>query len=98
MDLQVLRLQQCHQRKKYGIIQSKAFNNSILDIFGFTAYMPAEDAIVVVFRSTVSLQNWIVNLDATQVLVGLSRCHTLAARDVRSIKASTMPLLGLKAT
>lgn len=30
--------------------------------------MPAEDAIVVAFRSTVSLQNWIVNLDATQVL------------------------------
>lgn len=48
-------------------MQTKAFNNSILDIFGFTGYIPSEDAIVVAFRSTVSLQNWIVDLDATQV-------------------------------
>lgn len=50
-------------------MQTKAFNNSILDIAGFTGYSPDDNAIVVAFRSTVSLQNWIVDLDATQVLV-----------------------------
>lgn len=49
--------------------QTKAFNNSILDIFGLTGYSPADDAIIVAFRSTVSAQNWIVNLDAAQVSI-----------------------------
>lgn len=51
------------------MIQTKAFNNSILDIFGFTGYSPDDDAIIVTFRSTVSIQNWVVDLDATQVTI-----------------------------
>lgn len=71
-------------------MQTKAFNNSILDIFGFTGYNPSEDAIVVAFRSTVSLQNWIVNLDATQVTFHSCRCPIQDALDVRCIKAFIM--------
>jgi hypothetical protein len=53
---------------------------------------------VVAFRSTVSLQNWIVNLDATQVSSVLSRFLTLAALVARFIKVSTTPLLVLRDT
>ena len=72
------------------LLKTKAFNNSILDIFGFTGYSPEDNAIVVTFRSTVSIQNWIVDFDATQVNLNLSRSTMLAAKDVRCIKDSTM--------
>lgn len=48
-------------------MKTKAFNNSILDIFGYTGYSLADNAIIIAFMSTVSIQNWIVNLDATPV-------------------------------
>ena len=48
--------------------------------------MPAEDAIVVAFRSTVSIQNWIVDLDATQVILIILRFHILDAQDAMFIK------------
>ena len=80
------------------MIQTKAFNNSILDIFGFTGYSPDDNAIIVTFRSTVSVQNWVVNLDATQVLVFLLRFLILDAQDARSIKVFTMLLWELKVT
>lgn len=57
-------------------MQTKAFNNSILNIFGYTGYSPEDNAIIVAFRSTVSIQNWIVDLDATQVpYPGCSGCQ-----------------------
>lgn len=58
--------------------------------------MPADDAIVVAFRSTVSIQNWIVNLDATQVYRVIYRFLILDAQDVKFIKASIMLLLESK--
>lgn len=58
--------------------------------------MPADDAIVVAFRSTVSIQNWIVNLDATQVIRVIYRFLILDAQDVKFIKASIMLLLESK--
>ena len=43
------------------------FSNPILDIFGFTGYSEQDNAIIAAFRGTVDIQNWIANLDATQV-------------------------------
>ena len=71
-------------------MQTKAFNNTILDIFGFTGYSEEDNAIIVVFRSTVSIQNWIVDLDATEVHRGEGRSVTPAARVARFIKDFTM--------
>ena len=48
-------------------MQTSTFANPVLDIFGFTGYSEADDAIVVAFRGTINIQNWIANLDATQV-------------------------------
>jgi hypothetical protein len=75
---------------KGEFIQTKAFNNSILDIFGYTGYSVEDNAVVVAFRSTVSLQNWIVDLDATQVESIKFRLLTQDAKDVKYIKDSTM--------
>ena len=58
--------------------------------------MPAEDAIVVAFRSTVSIQNWIVDLDATQVIKIIFRFLILDAQDAMFIKVSIMLLLESK--
>lgn len=49
------------------IIQAKSFSNPILDIYGFSGYSQAENAVVVGFRGTVDIQNWIANLDAAEV-------------------------------
>lgn len=66
MELQILLGIQTYQRIT-NFIKTKAFNNSILNIFGFTGYSPEDDAIIIAFRSTVNVQNWIVDFDATQV-------------------------------
>ena len=83
-------------------MKTKAFSNSILDIFGFTGYSPEDNAIVVTFRSTVSVQNWIADLDAAQVSLMSLRSAMRDVKDVRFIKVSIMhfwgfsPILGLR--
>lgn len=49
------------------IQQTKVFNNPILDVFGYSGYSAELNAVVVTFRSTASIQNWVVNLDANEV-------------------------------
>jgi hypothetical protein len=63
-----------------------------LDIFGYTGFSVEDNAIVVAFRSTVSLQNWIVDLDATQVELIKFRFLIRDVLDVKFIKDFTMPL------
>ena len=78
------------------MIKTKAFNNSILDIFGFTGYSPEDNAIIVTFRSTVSIQNWVVDFDATQVTMKIQRLNTQIVIIAQFIKDSTMLLWELK--
>lgn len=51
----------------FSLNQVNSFSNPVLDIYGFTGYSEADDAIVVAFRGTVDIQNWIANIDAAQV-------------------------------
>ena len=51
-----------------------------------------------VFRSTVSVQNWIVDFDATQVRVDIFRLTIQVVVGVWFIKVSIMPLWELKVT
>lgn len=51
----------------YLFTQTEPFVNNILDIHGFTGYSQENNAIVVAFKGEVDIQNWIANLDATQV-------------------------------
>jgi hypothetical protein len=57
----------CQYCSFYKLENTKVFSNPILDVFGYSGYSATDNAIVVAFRSTVSVQNWIVNVDATQV-------------------------------
>ena len=46
-----------------------------MDIFGYTGFSEEENAIIVAFRGTVDIQNWIANLDAQQInYPGCSGC------------------------
>lgn len=67
MDLPLLLLLQTRLSTSFLIIQTKVFSNPILDVFGYTGYSPDLNAVIVSFRSTASVQNWIVNVDANQV-------------------------------
>jgi len=62
-----------------------------LDVFGYTGFSVEDNAIIVAFRSTVSIQNWIVELDATQVKLIKFRFLIPDALDVKYIKDFTMP-------
>ena len=86
--MQLIQTYQC----TLALVKTKAFNNSILDIFGFTGYSPEDNAIIVTFRSTVSVQNWVVDFDATQVINLIVRSSILAVKAVKFIKDFIMLL------
>lgn len=50
----------------------RVFSNSVGDIQGFTGYSSSLNAIVLSFRGSSNLQNWIINLSTN--MVAYSRC------------------------
>ena len=47
-------------------INPQTFFNSGKNTFGFTAYNPALDAIVVAFRGSTDIKNWMTNIDTVR--------------------------------
>lgn len=56
----------CSPCRKYAISEPKVFSNSIGGIQGFTGYSHGLNAIVVVFRGSSNIQNWILNIGTTR--------------------------------
>ena len=57
------------------MFQTKSFANPILDIYGFSGYSAEDNAIIVGFRGTIDIQNWIADLDFAQISYpGCSGC------------------------
>lgn len=48
-------------------MQVKAFINTTLDMQGFVAYEAQSNAVIVAFRGSVDIKNWIADLDAPQM-------------------------------
>lgn len=57
----------CSRCSKYPLINVKAFDNSVGDIQGFTGFSSSLNGIVLAFRGSSNLQNWIINLSTNQV-------------------------------
>jgi hypothetical protein len=53
----------CH---KYAFADPKVFSNAVGGIQGFTGYSHSLNAIVVVFRGSSNIQNWILNIGTTR--------------------------------
>ena len=62
----------CAKCGKYVLQNPKAFSNTTGDIQGFTGYSPNLNAIILAFRGSSNIQNWIINLSFNQV--AYSRC------------------------
>jgi predicted lipase len=56
----------------YSALNQKSFYNSIAHIQGYTAYIPKLQAIVIAFRGSVDLTNWLFNLN--QLATNYSSC------------------------
>ena len=54
--------------------QAKVFSNSLLNVSAYAGYLESENAIVVSFRDTVNIQNWIATLDVQQVTYPAKGC------------------------
>jgi len=62
----------CSRCSKYPLSNVKVFSNSVGDIQGFTGYSASFKGIVLAFRGSSNIQNWIINLSTNQV--AYSRC------------------------
>lgn len=62
----------CPRCGKYPLLNVKAFSNTTGDIQGFTGYSSSLNAIILSFRGSSNIQNWIINLSFNQV--AYSRC------------------------
>ena len=47
-----------------GFIPSLTIYNPAEDVEGFIGYLPSDNSIYVVFRGSISIKNWITDLDA----------------------------------
>lgn len=56
----------CSYCKKYPFEDPKVFSNAVGGIQGFTGYSKGLNAIVVVFRGSSNIQNWIINIEAVR--------------------------------
>lgn len=56
----------CGPCSKYKITSPKVFANSTGNIQGFTGYSQSLNAIIVSFRGSQDIKNWIINLDTTK--------------------------------
>ena len=57
----------CSQCSRYPMINTKAFTNTSSDIQGFTGYSPASNAIILAFRGSSNIDNWIIDFTINQV-------------------------------
>jgi hypothetical protein len=57
----------CSKCSKYPLINVKAFSNTTSDIQGFTGYSAASNAIILAFRGSSNINNWIINLSFNQI-------------------------------
>lgn len=62
----------CGRCGKYPMQNVKAFSNTTGDIQGFTGYSSSLNAIILSFRGSSNIQNWIINLSFNQI--AYSRC------------------------
>jgi hypothetical protein len=58
----------CTFCKNYEAADVTAFNNKTLEIQGFTAYLKQRNAIVIAFRGSDDIKNWILDFTASQVI------------------------------
>jgi len=56
----------CSYCKKYPFVDAKVFSNSVGGIQGFTGYSQNLNAVVVAFRGSDNIQNWILNIGTTR--------------------------------
>lgn len=56
----------CTPCKKYALTDIKVFSNSVGGIQGFTGFSHGLNSIVVVFRGSSNIQNWILNIGTTR--------------------------------
>lgn len=63
----------CARCSKYPLINVKAFSNTTGDLQGFTGFSTGLNAIIVSFRGSSNIANWIINLSFNQVTY--SRCN-----------------------
>lgn len=61
----------CHRRNPF-LTQIKAFTNSSWDMQGYVGYSSTHNAIIVAFRGSSNIKNWISDFDAAQV--GYGKC------------------------
>lgn len=57
----------CSKCSVHRLVNTKAFSNTSSDIQGFTGYSPASNAIILAFRGSSNIKNWIINLSFNQV-------------------------------
>lgn len=57
----------CAKCPQYPMTNVKVFSNSVGDIQGFTGYSAKTNSIILSFRGSSNIQNWIINLSITQV-------------------------------
>lgn len=57
----------CSDCKRYAVQNHKSFFSSAANIQGFTAYLVNQNAIILSFRGSADIKNWIANLDTVSV-------------------------------
>jgi len=57
----------CGRCGKYPLTNVKVFSNTTGDIQGFTGYSASSNAIILSFRGSSNIQNWIINLSFNQI-------------------------------
>lgn len=57
----------CSGCSTYPVKNQKGFFSSAANIQGYAAYFPKENAILVAFRGSVDIKNWIYNIDTASV-------------------------------
>lgn len=62
----------CPKCNKYPLTGVKTFSNSVGDLQGFTGFSSSLNGIVVAFRGSSNIQNWIINLSTN--MVAYSKC------------------------
>jgi predicted lipase len=57
----------CEECKEYKVNNQKSFFSNVGNIQGYAAYYPSSNAIVVAFRGTVDIKNWLLNLNSIKI-------------------------------
>lgn len=66
----------CADCKRYQIQHQKYIYNTVANIQAFAGYLPNINAIVVAFRGSADLKNWIADLSTSSVVYpGCANCH-----------------------